>query len=83
MARQAGEEGRIVPLRGSFGSFWERLLGKHRRPSLGRFLLALCRLYGITMSRLAFVSRDIYPLPLDDVVGSFCVVSLRRRFVRL
>jgi hypothetical protein len=27
------------------------------------------------MSRLPFVSQYVYPLPLDVVVGSFCVVS--------
>ena len=68
MARQAGEEGRIASLEGFVRQFLGTAVGDTEATVAGSVLAHLRRLYGITMSRLAFVSRYCYPPPLDVVV---------------
>ena len=70
MARQAGEEGRIASLEGFVRQFLGTAVGDTKATVAGSVLAQLRRLYGITMSRLAFVSRYCYPPPLDVVVRS-------------
>ena len=83
MARQAGGEGRIVPIEEFVRQFLGTAVGDTQATVAGSVLAQLRRLLGITMSRLAFVCRYSYPPPLEVVVGRLCVVSLGRQFVRL
>src|SRR5215217_9199466 len=80
MARQAGEEGRIASLEGFVRQFLGTAVGDTQATVAGSVLAQLRRLYGITMSRLAFVCRYSYPPPLEVVVRASPWTSLRRRF---
>jgi hypothetical protein len=72
MARQAGEEGRLVPLRGSFGSFWKRPLGTQATVA-GWIPADPAEFSASRKGMLAFVFRHVYPPPLVVVVRSSCV----------
>jgi hypothetical protein len=74
MARQAGEEGRIAPLEGVCSAVSGIAGGDTQMRSSPSQLLHTCaEIQLIPVSRLIFISRDIYPVSLDDVVGGFCV----------
>jgi hypothetical protein len=68
MAGQVGEEGRIVSLEGFVRQFLGTAVGDTKTIVSGSVLVHLRRLYGITMNRPAFVSRYVYPPPLDIAV---------------
>jgi hypothetical protein len=60
-------------LRGSFGSFWG-LPAQTAKPVVGRWVHADPAEFSASREgMLAFVSRHVYPPPLDVVVRSSCV----------
>jgi hypothetical protein len=79
VAGQAGEAGGVASLGGSFGSFGYGLWGDggygHRVGSCAATPPVAC----VTMGKLAFDFRRVYPSPLNLMVSRRSVGSLRQR----